>query len=1627
PLESELAKQVEYDMDEQDKAWLDTLNAERKKDQLSNISYELFEIVMDRLEKEWFDLTKNITKPDLAMPSEDSTCAVCDDSEGENINAIVFCDGCNLAVHQDCYGIPYIPEGQWLCRKCTVSPENPVSCLLCPNEGGAFKQTVNGDWVHLLCAIWVAETRVVNESVMEPVTGVDNIPHARWKLKCSICHIKGEGACIQCIKTSCFQAFHATCARRQRLLSPMKAAQGTELVSLTCYCDKHLPKEQQEVRAAALAADDALQDSPTHNAKMAKSARAYAKTYKPGPPLVPAVVVQRIDYYIRRFKLSKRLPTLHMMCRYWSLKREARRGAPLLKRLHLEPWTANAGGRVQTDEEKVMKLDQLNHLLYDMEGLKDLTFSTKKRERWKLEQVRAICDVLDNSIFVYERQLRIAFERITSLDRNEYFKNPVSKAEVPDYFDVIKRPMCWVTIEERLNKHEYWDVQAFKDDIDLVLNNAMKYNGAGTAFHKAALRFQNAAAPILEDLRQRVNPTGSTYDDAVGDIEPPLELLELLLSTEVLQDEMDLILEDTPLASMFSYALPKIKPPPKTPTPSPPAPKSQKSKSKSKSKSKKRRADALGEDVAPVQYTIKRRTRASAAAFDYPEEEQEQEQEPIEEDVADEPMDETAEGIEEPPDVSMHEETTQIDEPPSVEEEQPIQEEAPLVSISTAPAKRGPRQSRNDLPLVNDVDNRQSFKMFNDGWILPPEQKRGGRVSMNRQAAVPAKPPTRPRKRMRTDAGPSRLSVVSTAATESQALTGTPAPAEEAPPPASAAELLSPPPAPLENEILAETSPAAEAPPPAPEADLSVPAPATESWSGSPAESPPPTRVFSPSPTRATSSPARPESPAQSPLPARVESPLRSLPLVHFDSHIPADASPPMSAAASPASSVYDTDETELDTAFGEHPAQETSFPAEMEIDEPASAPWMPQPVVFETEMQGIEEVPPVMPEMQRQAFERAPSMPPPTTLGMERQQSEGSLSVPLPVSTTAIQHSEKALSIPPLAYEMEIQGQESEGVPSLPLPASATEMQHSERVLSILPVFEMERQGSEGAPPPHPVSQTERDETERIPSIPPPDTSEAERQESERTPSIPSFASGTERPESERAPPIPPTFIVERQEFDRALSIPPPTSVERQEPEEAPPLPISETENQTFDELPRLPPQVERQESEGASPGPSPTSEMEGHESEGPSQLPLLTSGIDETAMLELIYAAARVDLSEEEAPPKLHDTDIPGAIEQEPRSEAASAMPVAEEAHPEATTTHDAKRRHPEVLTTHKTPAAIEPRHAGHEDKDGSSEEPLILPSRGTRGTVSAPAKARRSSGAPPPPLSSRVFPGTERIIEENGRKIRETLDTPQLRKKKRKDLIESLKQQMQIQNAAGGSGSAGASGSQDAQIQSSISNAGETVTYQEMGSLSQVGSDYLQGSTSASVSARGKKARGRPTGWQTRPALEPELERVLVKEGDVLEGGTIVWAQAQFFPWWPGVIWDYKDFPVPMNIKRKHEVACKKTGKQMYVIQFFDKGRTWAVIPHEDLRLLGEDPALDEDMVATKSKRQTAKWANKWTGKSMQDCRDSYHIALKEMETPSDVERGANAVVPTAPIIGTEETEAAGSAGGNTQTVG
>lgn len=210
---------------------------------------DTFELLMDRLEKESYFQQQSNGGGGVAA-DEDAVCCICMDGECQNSNAILFCDMCNLAVHQDCYGVPYIPEGQWLCRRCLQSPSRAVDCVLCPNRGGAFKQTDRpATWAHVVCALWIPEVRFANTVFLEPIDSIESIPQARWKLTCCVCKRKGAGACIQCHKSNCYAAFHVTCAQQAGLCMRMRTVQPTNgepmLVQKTAYCEAHTPVDYQ--------------------------------------------------------------------------------------------------------------------------------------------------------------------------------------------------------------------------------------------------------------------------------------------------------------------------------------------------------------------------------------------------------------------------------------------------------------------------------------------------------------------------------------------------------------------------------------------------------------------------------------------------------------------------------------------------------------------------------------------------------------------------------------------------------------------------------------------------------------------------------------------------------------------------------------------------------------------------------------------------------------------------------------------------------------------------------------------------------------------------------------------------------------------------------------------------------------------------------------------------------------------------------------------------------------------------------------------------------------------------------------------------------------------------------------
>lgn len=117
---------------------------------------------MDKLEKEWFNLVSPVETRGQALTDTNDrsnaylnllrTCrwkildvlSVMMEKEKTRtlssfvmaviwryirVSYLVLARACSSTDVSDCYGVPYIPEGQWLCRKCTVSPENPVVSL----------------------------------------------------------------------------------------------------------------------------------------------------------------------------------------------------------------------------------------------------------------------------------------------------------------------------------------------------------------------------------------------------------------------------------------------------------------------------------------------------------------------------------------------------------------------------------------------------------------------------------------------------------------------------------------------------------------------------------------------------------------------------------------------------------------------------------------------------------------------------------------------------------------------------------------------------------------------------------------------------------------------------------------------------------------------------------------------------------------------------------------------------------------------------------------------------------------------------------------------------------------------------------------------------------------------------------------------------------------------------------------------------------------------------------------------------------------------------------------------------------------------------------------------------------
>ena len=532
---AELEGEVEYDMDEEDLAWLGALN--RGRGRKGRVEEAVVEQLMDRLEKEsHWETTRSVV-------DEDAVCCVCQDGECQNANVILFCDMCNLAVHQECYGIPYVPEGQWLCRRCQLSPSMAVGCSLCPNKGGAFKQTAEGKWVHVICAIWVPEVHFANTVFLEPVEGLDSVPAARWKLKCIVCKQRGVGACIQCNKPSCYTPFHVTCAQSAGVYMKVEPVSATSpggtpfAVRKFIYCDIHAPSPASPSREPGVSMSRSLADAVGRTPgaeelaarrhlslqKMRKARKLLAQSRNTAPTIaVPAIPLKTLEDIASLIPVDGAEELIAKVFAYWRLKRESRFGVPLLRRLQCqksklvssggggmsggrESGASGEGGSELSEEDRRelrRTLRVWRGLRQDLERVRLLCELLRKREKLKVEHIGLAEELVERLWRPTGRAYVDAIEKIMEKDRFKVFASAVSEEDVPGYRTIVSHPMDLSTMHAKAQKGAYKSWSDLYDDFRLMIDNCTTFNRNNATFYKYGLRMKRLGMQVLKQARE---------------------------------------------------------------------------------------------------------------------------------------------------------------------------------------------------------------------------------------------------------------------------------------------------------------------------------------------------------------------------------------------------------------------------------------------------------------------------------------------------------------------------------------------------------------------------------------------------------------------------------------------------------------------------------------------------------------------------------------------------------------------------------------------------------------------------------------------------------------------------------------------------------------------------------------------------------------------------------------------------------------------------------------------------------------------------------------------------------------------------------------------------------------------
>ncbi|XP_041421386.1 bromodomain-containing protein 9 isoform X10 [Xenopus laevis] len=118
----------------------------------------------------------------------------------------------------------------------------------------------------------------------------------------------------------------------------------------------------------------------------------------------------------------------------------------------------------------------------------------------------------ENESTPLQQLLEYFLRQLQRKDPNGFFAFPVTDQIAPGYFMIIKNPMDFSTMKEKISQDEYKSVTEFKADFKLMCDNAMTYNRPETVYYKLAKKLLHTGFKMMSKAALLGNEVTTTEE-----------------------------------------------------------------------------------------------------------------------------------------------------------------------------------------------------------------------------------------------------------------------------------------------------------------------------------------------------------------------------------------------------------------------------------------------------------------------------------------------------------------------------------------------------------------------------------------------------------------------------------------------------------------------------------------------------------------------------------------------------------------------------------------------------------------------------------------------------------------------------------------------------------------------------------------------------------------------------------------------------------------------------------------------------------------------------------------------------------------------------------------------------------